>query len=70
MSWYDDAYMCQATPEAQFIKNLSNNDAEANKSVAFKKNLYLHIIGFKAVISACFPYIVLFSLQGLSLRLP
>ena len=34
--------MKQATFEAQFMKNLSNNEIELEKSVAYKKKLVLH----------------------------
>ena len=32
----------QAAHEVQFIKNLSNTEVEQNKSVAYKKSVYLN----------------------------
>ena len=45
MSQYDDAYMyvlsnIWAAFEAQFMRKLSNTDAELKKSVAYKKSVY------------------------------
>ena len=35
----DDGYVQWATSEAEFIKKLSNPDAELKKSVAYKKRV-------------------------------
>ena len=37
MSQYDDAYMYEATFEAQYMKKLGNTEAELKKSIAYSE---------------------------------
>ena len=46
MSRYNDGYMYQATPKQhlKFNSKLSNTEAELEKSVAYKKSVYIKIL--------------------------